>query len=65
MTALLDPESDVSPSPGLDDDWPRSIDPALPRVDKVFHASALGIGITVLVIMGAIGVFLGWQSIPT
>jgi len=65
MTALLDPESDVSPSPGLDDDRPRSIDPALPRVDKVFHASALGIGITVLVIMGAIGVFLGWQSIPT
>jgi phosphate transport system permease protein len=65
MTALLDPENDVTPSPILDDDTPRSIDPALPRVDKVFHASALAIGITVLVIMGAIGVFLGWQSIPT
>ena len=64
MTALLDPENDVAP-PAVDNDVPRSIDPALPRVDKVFHATALGIGITVLVIMGAIGVFLGWQSIPT
>ena len=65
MTALLEPENDLSPAPVVDNDVPRSIDPALPRVDKVFHATALGIGITVLVIMGAIGVFLGWQSIPT
>ena len=64
MTALLDPENDVAP-PAVDNDVPRSLAPALPRVDKVFHATALGIGITVLVIMGAIGVFLGWQSIPT
>jgi phosphate transport system permease protein len=65
MTALLEPDSDVTPDPSVVADVPRTIDPALPRVDKVFHGAARAIGITVLVIMGAIGLFLGWQSIPT
>lgn len=67
MTAMLDQEpapAVVADEPVVDD-VPRSIDPALPRADKVFHMSALGIGLSVLAIMGAIGVFLGWQSIPT
>lgn len=46
-------------------DVPRSIDPGLARQDKVFHGVARSIGVTVLVIFGAIGVFLGYQSIPT
>lgn len=49
------------PSPDL----PRSIDPGLSRQDKVFHHTARVIGITVLVVFGAIGVFLGYQAIPT
>ena len=46
-------------------DEPRGIDPGLPSVDRVFHGVARSIGILVLVIMGAIGFFLGVQSIPT
>jgi phosphate transport system permease protein len=46
-------------------DLPRSIDPGLSTGDKVFHHSARVIGWTVLVVFGAIGVFLGYQSIPT
>ncbi len=60
MTAALDHDpAPVVDDAGLVEDVPRSIDPALPRVDKVFHLSALGIGLSVLAIMGAIGVFLG------
>lgn len=61
MTTLLD--SDESTSPVVE--RPRTLDPASPTSDKVFHGVTLAIGITVLVIMGAIGVFLGLQSIPT
>jgi len=70
MTAVLEPEqgrldAPLAQAPLGAEDVPRSIDPALPRVDRVFHASAFAIGMSVLAIMGAIGVFLGWQSIPT
>ncbi len=61
MTVLLD--SDESTSPVVEQ--PRTLGPASPTSDKVFHGVTLAIGITVLVIMGAIGVFLGLQSIPT
>lgn len=47
------------------DDSPREIDAGLSREDKVFHGSARMIGFTVLAVFGAIGVFLGYQSIPT
>lgn len=66
MTAVLQPEEKIdTPSPTVVEDEPRSIDPALPRVDRVFHFSAMTIGLSVFVIMGAIGVFLGSKSIPT
>jgi phosphate transport system permease protein len=46
-------------------DIPRRIDPGLTRQDKVFHHSVRAIGLTVLAIFGSIGIFLGYQSIPT
>lgn len=46
-------------------DVPRSIDPGLTVADKTFRLSALSVGSVVLVITGAIGVFLGLQMIPT
>ena len=63
MTVLLEPDQHADPS--VVEDRPRGIDPALPKVDRVFHGVARSIGALVLVIMGAIGVFLGYQSIPT
>lgn len=46
-------------------DEPRVIDPGHPQVDKIFHGSARGVAIAVLVIFGSIGIFLGYQAIPT
>ena len=46
-------------------DAPRSIDPGLPPGDKVFRGAATSIGVFVLVLTGAIGLFLGYQAIPT
>jgi phosphate transport system permease protein len=44
---------------------PRQIDPGLQRSDRIFQGSAVAIGVTVLVITGAVGAFLGYKSIPT
>jgi phosphate transport system permease protein len=44
---------------------PRQLSPGLERSDRAFHGIATTIGLSVLVITGAIGVFLGYQSIPT
>lgn len=52
----------------LDDlpaETPRRIDPGLPPSDRVFHRAARGIGVLVLVVTGSIGLFLGYQAIPT
>jgi phosphate transport system permease protein len=46
-------------------DFPRSIDPGLAFSDKVFHGVTRSIGAFVLVLTGSIGLFLGYQSIPT
>lgn len=46
-------------------DVPRTVDPALPKADKVFRSSARVVGFSVLGITGAIGIFLGYQAIPT
>lgn len=54
-----------APSAGSTPDVPRDIAPGLTRQDKLFHHSSRVIGVTVLVIFGSIGVFLGYQSIPT
>lgn len=60
MTALLDVPADANPL-----DVPRAIDSGLAPGDRVFHVTARGIGIIVLVLTGSIGLFLGWQAIPT
>jgi phosphate transport system permease protein len=46
-------------------DKPRSIDPGLSTADHVFRGSVRLIGGFVLVMTGAIGLFLGYQAIPT
>ncbi|SOD72288.1 phosphate ABC transporter membrane protein 1 (PhoT family) [Jatrophihabitans sp. GAS493] len=48
-----------------DDDVPRSIDPGLTRSDHIFRGTARGVGALVLVLTGSIGIFLGYQLIPT
>ena len=44
---------------------PRRLYPGLEPSDRIFNWSATAIGLSVLVITGAIGLFLGYQSIPT
>jgi phosphate transport system permease protein len=46
-------------------DKPRRLSPGLLPADRVFHVGALVVGALVLAITGAIGLFLGWQLIPT
>lgn len=48
-----------------DPDAPREIDAGLPLGDRVFHASARAVGFTVLGVFGSIGLFLGYQALPT
>jgi len=60
MTATLDPPEAAAP-PKL----PRRLSPGHELSDRIFHGSATGIGLFVLVLTGAIGLFLGYQSIPT
>lgn len=52
-------------SPGLPPRTPRPVIAGRERPDKIFVGSARAIGMFVLVMTGAIGVFLGYQSIPT
>jgi phosphate transport system permease protein len=46
-------------------DEPRKIDPGLPPSDRAFRIGASGIGVFVLILTGAIGLFLGYQAVPT
>jgi phosphate transport system permease protein len=46
-------------------DLPRLIDPGREPSDRAFAGIATGVGLSVLVMTGAIGVFLGYQAIPT
>ncbi|CAB5040409.1 MAG: phosphate ABC transporter permease subunit PstC [Actinobacteria bacterium] len=62
-SAIVDPGSNLDGAAEFD--APRSIDPALPLVDRAFHGVARTIGLLVLVVMGSIGLFLGYQSLPT
>ena len=60
--------SSASPEEGLTgsvEDVPRAISPGLTMGDRVFRHGSAAVGVTVLGITGAIGVFLGYQSIPT
>jgi phosphate transport system permease protein len=53
-----------APGPEVADE-PRKIDPGRAKVDRVFHITARSIGILVLLLTASIGLFLGYQSIPT
>jgi phosphate transport system permease protein len=44
---------------------PRDVTPGLEPSDRIFHGVSIGVGGFVLLITGAVGVFLGLQSIPT
>ncbi|MGX7677998.1 phosphate ABC transporter permease subunit PstC [Jatrophihabitans sp. DSM 45814] len=61
---LVSPPSEP-PSEYGDYDQPRSIDPGLPFSDRVFHGVTRSIGVFVLALTSAIGLFLGYQAIPT
>jgi phosphate transport system permease protein len=47
------------------DDVPRSIGATLSPADRIFRVTATGGGAVVLVVTGAIGLFLGYQMFPT
>ncbi len=44
---------------------PRDLVPGRDVTDRIFHSTARSIGFFVLVVTGSIGVFLGYQAIPT
>lgn len=47
------------------DDRPRELGQTRGRPDKIFRASVTGIGAVVLLVTGLIGIFLGYQLVPT
>lgn len=47
------------------DDRPRALESGLPAGDRIFRGIASSIGLFVLALTGSIGLFLGYQSIPT
>jgi phosphate transport system permease protein len=51
--------------PPLGPKVPRLLSPEKEISDRIFHGTARSVGLLVLVITGAIGVFLGYQAIPT
>jgi len=57
-------EAGTAPLPEIGD-RPRTIDPGLPPSDRIFRGVARTIGLFVLVLTGSIGLFLGYQAIPT
>ena len=54
-----------SPPPPSEPRAPRRLSPGLQPSDRIFHGGATVIGMVVLALTGAIGLFLGYQSIPT
>ena len=46
-------------------DGPRDVDPGLTTQDRIFRRSVWSVGMFVLVLTGAIGIYLGYQMIPT
>jgi phosphate transport system permease protein len=63
MTTLIDLQpAGSAPEP---DDRPRPIRRSLSGPDRIFRWGSTGIGAVVLAVTGAIGVFLGYQMIPT
>jgi len=64
VTTLIDLQP-PAPSPQPDDDAPRSLRKSLSLTDVIFRANARAIAALVLVITSAIGIFLGYQLVPT
>src|SRR5215813_8751709 len=63
MTTLIDLRpAGSAPEP---DDAPRPIRKSLSAADLVFRWGTTGIGAIVLVLIGAVGAFLGYQVFPT
>lgn len=62
MTTL--PVADAA-DPAVDTVRPRKISRKATGADAVFVHSARAVGATVLVIIGGVGLFLGWQAYPT
>jgi phosphate transport system permease protein len=65
MTTLIDLRPAGSAPEPEPEDTPRAVRKTLSIPDRVFRWSTTGIGAVVLVVTGAIGVFLGLQLIPT
>ena len=67
MTSLLDggPEHPAPYPTPPEFDTPRRIHRGLSPSDHLFRGASVSIGVTVLIITGAIGVFLGLQAVPT
>src|ERR1700728_824394 len=62
MSATIENQPLVGPLPPR---VPRRLDPGLEPSDRIFHGAATTVGLLVLVMTASIGVFLGYQSIPT
>ena len=58
--------SSAAPRPSqIQSGVPRRLQPGHEPSDRMFHGGARAIGMSVLAITAAIGLFLGYQSIPT
>ena len=62
MTAATTLPALAAPAP---EDAPRPLSKNVSRADRVFRTTMYGAGGLVLVLTGSIGVFLGYQAIPT
>jgi len=71
-TVLADDDDDFDffdggqlPVAEKEEDSPRNIRQQLPMVDRIFRSTVKVIGTFVLILTGAIGLFLGYQAFPT
>jgi phosphate transport system permease protein len=64
VTTIIERVADA-PAPEPDDDRPRVIRSSRSPADHVFRWGTRGVGAVVLLITGAVGLFLGYQMIPT
>jgi phosphate transport system permease protein len=64
-TSVLDGDGRPLTDPLVVVDEPRRIDPGYTTSDHVFRNTVRSVGIFVLILTGSIGVFLGYQSVPT
>jgi phosphate transport system permease protein len=63
---LMRPAPEPAPEPTfVETETPRRIDSGRTLTDRIFHGFARSIGLFVLLLTGSIGLFLGYQSIPT